>query len=281
MEIFSDLFLTFITYSFLGWIIESVYCSIGERKIINRGFLIGPYCPIYGFAAVLIVVFLSKYNNNILLLFSLSVLFSGIIEYITSYVLERIFKLSLWDYSSHKFNLNGRICLKNLILFGILAILVIKVINPVIEIFYSTISEFSVFVIFVISLVAFTIDLILTVMAVLDIRELSNTTLNLDELTIVRNGFIEELEYKGGNFVHSLESKGESIKNNIGDKTEYLRNTIKVQSDNIIKMISKKENFKLNFIHKRFIKAFPNLKPLDKNKSFNLLKNKIKNLNKK
>ncbi|HHX71055.1 MAG: putative ABC transporter permease [Miniphocaeibacter sp.] len=280
MENFSNLFLIFITYSFLGWIVESVYCSLGEKKVINRGFLIGPYCPIYGFAAVLIIVFLSKYKNDILLLFSLSVVFSGIIEYITSYLLEKIFKLSLWDYSSHRFNLNGRICLKNLILFGVLAILVIEFINPVVETIYSAIPKISVVIIFVISLTLFVTDLILTVIAVLDIKELTNTTLNLDQLTIVRDGFLEDLENKGEDFVESLEFKGESIKNNLGNKTAYIKNTIKVKSNNVLEMISKRNKIKLNFIHKRFIEAFPNLKPLEKNKSFNLLKNKLKNLKK-
>ncbi len=249
MNHFFYLFLLFITYSILGWIIESTYCSIGEKRIINRGFLIGPYCPIYGSAAVLIVVFLSSFKNNLLVLFFLSMFLSGIMEYITSYVLEKTFKLSLWDYSNKKFNINGRVCLKNLLMFGALAILVVEVINPLIDKFYEFIPNYVTIIILVVTFISFVTDIILTSIAVLDIKKLSNKTLNLDELTIARNKITDE------------------VRQEFEEKTEKLRLEYEETKD--------QGKIKLNFIHRRFVKAFPNLKPINPKESFEILKSKI------
>ena len=124
-------FLLFFIYSFLGWIIETIVCSYHEKKLIlNRGFLIGPYIPIYGTAGVLMVLFLSEYKRDPVLLFCMAVIYSSLLEYVTSYLMEKIFKARWWDYSDHKFNLNGRICLENCLLFGVLGVILIYIINP-------------------------------------------------------------------------------------------------------------------------------------------------------
>ena len=113
------LFLLFITYSFMGWVMEMIATVVEDHEIVNRGFLIGPYCPIYGCCSIAIILILHKINNPIIL-FIFSILICSIGEYITSFVLEKIFKARWWDYSHMKFNLNGRICLRNCLFFGIL-----------------------------------------------------------------------------------------------------------------------------------------------------------------
>ena len=103
----------FILYSFLGWIMESIFRSICEKKLINTGFLRGPFCPIYGIGAIIMFVFLKKFENLPILLFFISMIILTAWEYIVGILLEKIFNTKYWDYSDHKFNFQGRICLSN------------------------------------------------------------------------------------------------------------------------------------------------------------------------
>lgn len=122
-----------ILYSFFGWILESVSKTIAQRKFINSGFLNGPICPIYGCGAIIMLLCLNSLKGNIFLLFIVSFLVLSIWEYIVGVLLEKIFKTKYWDYSHLKFNIKGRVCLKNSIFWGILGVLFIEYIHPFIE----------------------------------------------------------------------------------------------------------------------------------------------------
>lgn len=123
-------FLIFIIYSIGGWILEEIHCSIAERKIVNRGFLIGPVCPIYGFGGIAITLFLTEFIERPLVVFWMGILLAAFIEYMTSWVMEKVFNARWWDYSNQKLNLNGRICLKTLVPFGVFGLIVVYIINP-------------------------------------------------------------------------------------------------------------------------------------------------------
>ena len=103
---------------------------ITNKKFVNRGFLIGPYCPIYGYGAILITFLLKKYVDDMLTLFIMAILVCGVLEYATSYFMEKIFKARWWDYSKNRFNINGRVCLETIIPFGLLGLLIMYVTNP-------------------------------------------------------------------------------------------------------------------------------------------------------
>ena len=133
--------LLFFTYSFAGWFMESVGGIINVKKFINRGFLIGPYCPVYGIGVVIITVLLGKYKNDIPALFFLSILICGTLEYFTSYIMEKLFNARWWDYKNRKFNINGRICLETLIPFGIAGSLILYYVNPFFENLYLMIPD--------------------------------------------------------------------------------------------------------------------------------------------
>ena len=115
-------FLVFIIFSILGYISEVIYCYILDKKIVNRGFLHGPYCPIYGFGALASIYFLNKYYNDPLIIFTLGMLLFSVIEYISSYLMEKLFNDKWWDYSNYFLNINGRICLYFGIFWGVLGI---------------------------------------------------------------------------------------------------------------------------------------------------------------
>lgn len=124
-----NLILLFIIYGFLGWIVEVCYVRIGTGHWYNRGFLFMPFLPIYATGAVLITLALEGFDN-VFVVYVLGVLFTSCLEYITSLIMERAFHTRWWDYSHYKYNINGRVCLLNSLLFGLLAVLVIFGLNP-------------------------------------------------------------------------------------------------------------------------------------------------------
>ena len=122
--------LLFFIYSFIGWIMEVICYLIEHRKLVNRGFFLGPYCPIYGCGGLLIVFLLNSYVDDVIVLFIMTIVICSILEYFTSYLMEKLFQARWWDYSKYKFNLNGRICLETMIPFGVIGCLVTYIINP-------------------------------------------------------------------------------------------------------------------------------------------------------
>ena len=162
------IFIYFIIYSFLGYICEVIFCSVGQRRLVNRGILYLPICPIYGVGAI-IVLLVYRYVNNYLLIFIISFIFSSLIEYMTSYIFEKIFNLRLWDYSERKYNINGRVCLKNSFLFGIMGV-VMTWVHPYIYDFVNRIDIINILgIIIIISLV---IDFIFSIYKYLNISKL-------------------------------------------------------------------------------------------------------------
>lgn len=122
--------LLFFIYAFMGWILEVFTQLFCNKKFVNRGFMMGPVVPIYAIGGMVITLFLQNYQGDYAVLFVMSVLLCGILEYFISFIMEKMFNLRWWDYSDEQYNINGRVCLKNIILFGILGVLVIEVFNP-------------------------------------------------------------------------------------------------------------------------------------------------------
>ena len=130
MSVVSYYFMLFIFYSFIGWLIEVIGAAYNTKKFVDRGFLIGPYCPIYGFSGLFIILTLERYINDPVVLFIIIVVVASIIEYTTSYLMEKIFKARWWDYYHMTFNINGRICLEFSVLFGVLGLACVYLVNP-------------------------------------------------------------------------------------------------------------------------------------------------------
>lgn len=130
MDTVLNFIMYFFIYAFLGWSLEVLCKFVEERKFVNRGFLIGPICPIYGYCMVLLVLLIGTGDKDILSIFLKSILVCASIEYITSYVMEKIFKARWWDYSRNRFNINGRICLETMIPFGLMGTLALYFAQP-------------------------------------------------------------------------------------------------------------------------------------------------------
>lgn len=123
----------FIIYSFFGWVWETSYVSLKEGEYINRGFINGPFCTIYGCGAISVYLILKPIEENLLLLFLGGIVVATILEYLTAVLMESIFHTTWWDYSDNKFNFQGRICLGASLGWGILTVILFRVLHPVVE----------------------------------------------------------------------------------------------------------------------------------------------------
>ncbi len=161
MNLVENWFLWFLFYSIVGWVWEVIICSIPQKKFINRGFLNGPYCPIYGWGACLDVAILGGIQQW-WLIFILSVLLTGVLEYATSYVMEKLFHARWWDYSNRKFNINGRVCLLGMVVFGVFSVLLLKLLHPAVAHVTSLIPPVAKHIIFAVAAAGFLADNIIT-----------------------------------------------------------------------------------------------------------------------
>lgn len=178
-------FLLFISYAFLGWCMEVTCKFIQYKKFINRGFLIGPYCPIYGWGALAITILLKRYMEDPLVLFVMSTLICSIIEYLTSYFMEKKYHARWWDYSNKKFNINGRICLETLIPFGILGVAIMYGTNPILFKLYNQIPQLVINILTVILFIGFIVDNIISSNIISSINAEGNKLIkdNTEEIT--------------------------------------------------------------------------------------------------
>lgn len=173
----------FFIYSVLGWIFEVILSIIQRKKLINRGFLIGPYCPIYGTGVILVTLLLTKYKDDRVITFIMAMLICGVLEYFTSYFMEKIFHARWWDYSTKKMNINGRVCLEMLIPFGILAYLIMYFANPLILGLLENIPELILGVIAIVITVILIVDSIISLKLILNLSKVSNLKMNVKDNT--------------------------------------------------------------------------------------------------
>lgn len=129
----SQWFLLFYIYCFLGWVWESLYVSVKSREWVNRGFMHGPFLPIYGSGAIVILLSTIGVRENLWLIYLFGMISSTILEYFTGAAMEKLFHVRYWDYTRHRFNLKGHVCLMVSLAWGAFSILLVKVLHPPIE----------------------------------------------------------------------------------------------------------------------------------------------------
>lgn len=275
---FYYIFYTFFLYSFFGWIYESILVSIQKRALVNRGFLNGPLIPIYGFGAVSVYLALWNIRDHLLLVFIGSVILSTVLEYVTSFLMEKFFHTRWWDYSNYHFNFKGRVCLMVSLFWGALAILMLRVFQPGVDYLIHQIPKRTGEFLGILILPMFALDLILTIIY----------TIKLDKLLVRLQGLRQDmLEYIGSTKIFET---GEDLKDRIstlriaGIFTE-MRNSVdaKLHNSRVYKKYNQLEikelkellpdievkmkeffrlyqTFKPKKIQIRLIKAFPDMK---------------------
>jgi uncharacterized membrane protein len=223
-------------YSVIGWIWETPFVSFNEKKYVNRGFLKGPYIPIYGYACLTIILSMTIFESmdDSIFLIVIQILFISLIsvvwEYFTSLGLEIAFKTRWWDYSDHKFNLQGRVALDYTVLFGIGGFLLWRFVNPIIESIYYNIAPEYLTIFVVAFYIIFLLDNIYTFRDLLRLRELIIKLNNLKVLFAGKYDYIFEKAYKSimekdegfvkalGDYKRSLRKELSSIRNKGGNK---------------------------------------------------------------
>ena len=227
-------FLWFMLYSIAGWTYETILCSITEKKYVNRGFLNGPYCPIYGFGAVLILSAIGWIRNPFLLFF-VGMVLTSTLEYFTAWLLEVLFHAKWWDYSEHKFNIKGRICLIGAIVFGAFSVVLVLFIHP-----------------FVLAQTEKLPDNVLTVVAVVLF-----VILQMDAVyTLVKfTEFQAKLEY-----LHLYLENKMALSRELMDKTmlQFEESRVYIQIKDKMKTLFSKQNRQVE----RLLKAFPRFRSM-------------------
>ncbi|HHU59503.1 TPA: putative ABC transporter permease [bacterium] len=140
MVIVLEWFLYFVIYSLIGYLFEVIYCSLRNKKLTNRGFLRSPFCPLYGFGAVFVLLLVNPFIDNVILVLILGIVITSTVEYIAGYIMDKVFNMKWWDYSSYKFNIHGRVCLLNSLMFGALVVLLVYFVHPFVAGLISSLS---------------------------------------------------------------------------------------------------------------------------------------------
>lgn len=278
-EILSVWFLYWIIYSLLGWVVETIYCSVIDGHFVERGFLNGPMCPIYGFGSIYVLLVVTPYVNNTIAVFVIGMISTSVLEYITSFVMEKLFKMRWWDYSDYKFNIKGRICLKNSLMFGILCVALIQFIHPPIEdliyripLIVKYLSTVGIFVVVI-------ADVVTSVCSVVNLNH------KLEEIHQLKEQILEKFYQE--NMARKLENLRENRDSFIDNKLSYLKEL--KESLNELKEIMSidKVEFSLHeklrvlqtetkYVERRLLRAFPKLKSEKYNDALHELKKNIK-----
>lgn len=206
--------LYFFFYSAVGWLIESIYCSCGQRKLVNRGFLTGPLCPIYGSGAVALGLCLSPIKNSGLnpwakffIILFLGMIICDFVEFMTSVIMEKLFHARWWDYSNKPFNIQGRICLQHTMYWGLATVIFMYVIHPPVEELIAQIDSDIAYILLGFIFAAFIADLINAVRVALDVRKL------MDKLHAINDAVQKHAE-----------TAKETIQQNVNKSVEVIAN---------------------------------------------------------
>lgn len=237
-----EILMYFIIYSVLGWIMESIIRSVIERKIINTGFLRGPVCPIYGIGAIIMLLFLEKFQDNIIALFFISIVVLTGWEYLVGVLLEKLFHTKYWDYSHQKFNFQGRICLTNSLFWGVLGVVFVKYIHPFVESLISRVDmNLLYYIIGIISLVMI-VDFITTLVKVKNIK------LTLEKADKINKEIKEKLK------------ELRKINKDLKEEKDETKSKTKENIQKLIEQLKKKRNRTILRLYKnvyRLKRAFP------------------------
>lgn len=238
----------FIIYAFFGWSLEVVYQAVEQGKFINRGFLNGPYCPIYGFGVIIVVGILEPIKNNLIVLYLGSVILTSLLELFTGFILEKIFNMKWWDYSQEKFNLHGYICLKFSLLWGVACLIVVRLIHPLITVFVSHIPRTLGIIIISVIMLGFVSDMIFTVLAIINFKKKIHV---LEGISAEMRKISDKTGEKIFDTVEEIKTRKDALdekRNEMRKRTEELREKYKNQLE------------KRSFNIRRIEKSFPRLK---------------------
>jgi uncharacterized membrane protein len=248
----------FIVYAFLGWCTEVAFAAVDLGKFVNRGFLNGPICPVYGFGVVAVISLLTPIQENKLILFLGAVIVTSAIEFLTGWVLEIIFKQRWWNYSDFPFNIKGYICLKFSILWGLACLLVMEIVHPGIMHLISFIPINFGYIILIIFYIILVIDVFATAQTILKInKQLEEANKIAEKIHSFSDDIGKKISSRSMKVANRLEESKkitEELKTNVLSNLKSSKEQLEYLKEQREKILNK------NFFGKsRIIKAFPKL----------------------
>lgn len=220
MYTFSEMLAFFFIYAFLGWCMEVSYAVLNTGRFKNRGFLNGPVCPIYGFGMSLILLLVEPVQDNLFLLFVFSTLLTTALEFITGFILEKIFNAKWWDYSKLPFNINGYVCLKFSLYWGLICTFVIKIIHSLINAVIKLVPGLLLSILLIFFSVLIFSDSIVTICTILKLKKRIKV---IEKLTNEIKEASDKLGEKISIKVLDAKEKNEEIKDKLEEKhKEYV-----------------------------------------------------------
>ena len=224
----------FVIYAFLGWCSEVIFAAFKHKKFVNRGFLNGAVCPIYGFGVVFVVIILTPLKSNFVLLFIGSIILTSALELVTGFLMEKLFNQRWWDYSRRKFNIKGYVCLEFSIIWGIACVIIMYLVHPLIAKFVSIVPKFIGMPIVIILITGIIIDAVYTIVCV---NKMNKSLQKIDEFTKAENA--RNCTHCLYEFTKAMRAISDSIGDNIAEGTLNL-----IEKNETIKAEIKEKNEK-------------------------------------
>lgn len=289
---FYDIVIYFVLFAIAGYICEVIFAAIVLGKFVNRGFLNGPWCPIYGFGVVIVAICLKPLSKSLLVLFIGSVLLTSVLEYFTGYILEKVFDQKWWDYSDDKFNLGGYICLKFSLLWGVACTAVVKLVLPAVDAVIRVVPHFVGLIVTGVIVALMLIDLSATVITIMGIKKkirlIDSTVAKLKAGTEDMGGFIsketlivkdkyEEIAKTAGEKKAEFAEKKDALAKSVAEKREAnaerreeLAKSVEEKYTAFVKSLGEKRG------ERRLMKAFPSLREKRVDSSLGRLREQLK-----
>lgn len=267
----------FIVYSFLGWIWESCYVSVKNKRWVNRGFVNGPFVTIYGVGAVAVYVILRPFTGRVLELYFAGVAVATVLEYVTGVLMEAIFHANWWDYSDKKFNFQGKICLGSSIAWGFFTLILFYILQPMVSSFVDWIPRSTGMILIYVWLVYYVVDFSFSAAAAFDLHsKLQKLEGVLDEFQeSFQNSRLYEAveEFREKAEVYRPEFTDSKIKEYLEERREKFHEILERLEDT--ELSEKREAFmqrydetahrylevkkSIRYMSRRHMKAYPNL----------------------
>ena len=266
---FYELLWIFIIYAFIGWCAEVGYDALNNGKFVNRGVLNGPYCTIYGCGVVIVVAALTPLKKNLIILFIGSFFLTSILEFITGFLLEKVFHNKWWDYSNLPFNIKGYVCLKFSIYWGLACTFIMDIVHPIIYKFITIIPHILGIILISIFMGVFVVDVIITVATILKFNQRLKA---MDEIAKRIHNISDEIGEKVYENVTAVDSKQAEYKLSLEENFMEISSEINYRKDQLSEEWQKKlrEQEELRNKYKalleqknagcrRLLKAFPDM----------------------
>lgn len=263
-QTFYEVVYIFMIYAFIGWCAEVSYAALDIGVFVNRGFLNGPLCPIYGVGVLIVIEVLFPLKDNLIVLFIGSVVLTTVLEYIVGFLLEKVFHNKWWDYSEYPFNINGYVCLKFSVLWGLSCSFIVLVLHPIIFAFIHIIPKTFGIVLLVFVLLAFIVDCVFTISTILKFnKRLVIIGEAAERLKQISDEIGENIYARTTDVIERKENVHLNIEKKKAEYEEWSRRYKELLEEKI-------------YGHNRLIKAFPGMKSRDYDDSLLKLREHLK-----